>query len=335
MPDIAEEAQRRRANSRSQMLLAMLLCSGVMLSRRAVLQLAPATVLPFSALSPGPAIAATGEDPRAALLVLLATSPANDDPAVAAAVEKLVPLDPSRGAAATSAALGGRWRLVWSANADAFSPLLDLPPQLRPESLQLLGSTAEAAGCGAGRIAQVLDFPLPFLPVLRLSSSARPDPDDARTLEILPPFRLETLPGDSGGSGGGRTLAESGSDAGFRAMNARTAEAQAAPRNRYEISYLEESGRPGALSKMECKMEWMSCGMEDGRVIEQVRKAFRKCPHGRPAHPPPTSHLTPFLLLPPAQATSGSHVWWRVIPSSWALSFCTRGCEQNVVNMRL
>lgn len=248
--------------SSSAMLVALLLSSSAVMSRRAVLQFVPAAVLPFSPLSPGPAFAAAGDDPRAALLMLLAASPANDDAAVAAAMERLVPLDPSRGAAATSAALGGRWRLLWSANADAFSPLLNLPLPLRPESLQLLGSAAESAGCGTGRIAQLLDFPLPFLPVFRLTSSARPDPDDPRTLEIFPPFRLETLPAGSGGSGGGRTLVESGSDAGFRAVNARTAEAQAAPRNRYEISYLEESGRPGAPTKMDWRV--VGWGMGEG-----------------------------------------------------------------------
>ena len=40
---------------------------------------------------------------------------------------------------------------------------------------------------------------------------------------------------------------ESGSDADFRAANARTAEAQAAPPNLYEQCYLETGGRAGDL----------------------------------------------------------------------------------------
>eukprot|EP00967_Tisochrysis_lutea_P083450 scaffold115985_cov35-Tisochrysis_lutea.AAC.1 len=225
------------------MLWLALLSTVSLFSRRAALQLTPAAAVSFTA----PAFASQpDQDPRAALLALLATSPPNDDVAVAAAVEQLTPLDPSRGRGATSAALAGRWQLLWSGHADAFSPLLNLPRPIRPESLQLLGSAAEAAGCGEGRIAQLLDFPVPLLPVVRLSSSARPDPADGRTLEIFPPFRLELLPGTSGGSGDGRMLVEAGSDAEFRALNARTAQAQVAPRNRYEISYLEESGSPGA-----------------------------------------------------------------------------------------
>jgi len=176
----------------------LLLVAG--LNRRALLQLAPAVAtIPFaSPLALRPASAAVALDPRAALLSLLSASPANDDPVVAAAVERLASMDPSGGGGATSAALGGRWRLIWSAHADAFSPLLNLPPSVRPESLQLLGAAAESAGCGEGRIAQLLVFPLPLLPVLRLSSSARPDPADQRTLEIFPPFRLELLPSGSG-----------------------------------------------------------------------------------------------------------------------------------------
>ena len=42
-------------------------------------------------------------------------------------------------------------------------------------------------------------------------------------------------------------LVEAGSDADFRAVNARTAEAQAAPKNRYAQQYLDVSGQPGDL----------------------------------------------------------------------------------------
>ena len=42
-------------------------------------------------------------------------------------------------------------------------------------------------------------------------------------------------------------LVEAGSDADFRALNARDADAQAAPKNRYAQLYLETAGRPGDL----------------------------------------------------------------------------------------
>ena len=42
-------------------------------------------------------------------------------------------------------------------------------------------------------------------------------------------------------------LVEAGSDADFRAINARDSEAQAAPKNRYAQLYLETTGRPGDL----------------------------------------------------------------------------------------
>ena len=44
-----------------------------------------------------------------------------------------------------------------------------------------------------------------------------------------------------------KLLVEAGSDADFRAVNARSAEAQAAPKNRYAQQYLETSGAPGDL----------------------------------------------------------------------------------------
>ena len=76
-----------------------------------------------------------------------------------------------------------------------------------------------------------------------LSSGVLPAPDDASVLEIFPPFRLEL-----GVRGLGRLrLVEAGSDADFRALNARDADAQAAPKNRYAQLYLETAGRPGDL----------------------------------------------------------------------------------------
>ena len=67
----------------------------------------------------------------------------------------LIPLDPSRGRGATSPALDGSWRLIWSVKAEAFSPLLRLPPPLRPESYQLLGRAADVE-VGEGRVAPML-----------------------------------------------------------------------------------------------------------------------------------------------------------------------------------
>jgi hypothetical protein len=42
---------------------------------------------------------------------------------VEAALAALLPLDPSRGKAATSTVLGGEWRLLWSAKTEAFRSL--------------------------------------------------------------------------------------------------------------------------------------------------------------------------------------------------------------------
>ena len=75
-----------------------------------------------------------------------------------------------------------------------------------------------------------------------LSSGTRPAEGDRSSLEIFPPFRLElSLLGSR------VQLVEAGSDAEFRKLNARTAEAQAAPRNIYRQRYLETSGQPGDL----------------------------------------------------------------------------------------
>ncbi|EOD17158.1 hypothetical protein EMIHUDRAFT_470320 [Emiliania huxleyi CCMP1516] len=144
------------------------------------------------------------------------------------------------GRAARSDALGGTWRLLWSYKADKFSPLLGLPRPVRPASLQLLGPAATGT-VGEGRVANLLLFP--FGVRLLLSSGVLPAADGPpSTLEIMPPFRLEL-----DAAGRRRLLVEAGSDADFRALNARDAEAQAAPRNRYAQSYLETSGRAGDL----------------------------------------------------------------------------------------
>ena len=80
------------------------------------------------------------------------------------------------------------------------------------------------------------------LPVeLELSSGAAPAADDQRTLIVYPPFRFNARVGS-------RTfrIVEADSDASFRAVNARNAEAQAAPRNRYVQTYLEGGDAPRA-----------------------------------------------------------------------------------------
>ena len=132
--------------------------------------------------------------------------------------------DPSRGTGATSDALGGTWELIWSAKAEAFSPLLRLPRPLKPESYQLLGGDAEAAGVGSGRVVQVLKGGIlggggdssgggggssvaslvPPLAEIWLSSGVAPADGAGDTLEIFPPFRLEVGRGGGGAQSGGR-----------------------------------------------------------------------------------------------------------------------------------
>ena len=155
-------------------------------------------------------------------------------------ISKLEPLDPSKGRGATLDELGGRWELIYSVNAEAFSPLLNLPKPIRPTSLQLLGDDA-AQTVGKGRVAQVLNFPIVPLSLI-LSSGAVPVNSDSTTLEIFPPFRLE-----ASFAGSKIQLVESGSDADFRALNARDEDAQAAGRNMYKQRYLETTGKKGDL----------------------------------------------------------------------------------------
>lgn len=199
------------------------------LGRRAVLTSAVLAAVPRL---PAHATAATDERSR-----LLAAIDADGD--VEAALAALLPLDPSRGGAAVSPALDGEWKLLWSAKTEAFSPLLQLPRPIRPGSFQLLGDPATRE-VGAGRVAQVLRW---GAVEQVLSSGVLPAGDDRSMLEIFPPFRLEL-----GVRGLGKvTLVEAGSDADFRALNARDADAQAAPKNRYAQLYLETGGLPGDL----------------------------------------------------------------------------------------
>lgn len=179
-----------------------------------------------------------GPTERMELLKMIAGKASDAEMEVAmGALEKC---DPSNGKAATLDGLGGTWELIYSVNAEAFSPLLNLPKPIRPTSYQLVGADAEPV-VGAGRIAQVLKFPILPLSII-LSSGNVPVSSDASTLEIFPPFRLEVQLG-----GIKNQIVESGSDAEFRALNARTEEAQLAGRNLYKQRYLETTGQKGDL----------------------------------------------------------------------------------------
>mmetsp|Transcript_1169 Transcript_1169/g.1914 ORF Transcript_1169/g.1914 Transcript_1169/m.1914 type:complete len:312 (-) Transcript_1169:326-1261(-) len=219
-----------------------------------------ATASSIAGITSSPAYAADsipieGPPERQALLKAIA-SKASDD-AVGDLIAQLEPLDPSKGNGAAASELAGTWELIYSVNAEAFSPLLNLPKPIRPTSLQLLGDDA-AREVGDGRVAQVLNFPILPLSFL-LSSGAVPVQDKLTTLEIFPPFRFELVWGDASlrtagrfaqglPKGGVRTkVVESGSDADFRALNARDQEAQAAGRNMYKQRYLEITGLPGDL----------------------------------------------------------------------------------------
>lgn len=180
-----------------------------------------------------------GPPERISLLKKLSSSSSSDED-VANAIAALEKLDPSNGKAAVSENLGGTWELIYSVNAEAFSPLLNLPKPIRPSSFQLVGDDAEPV-VGSGRIAQVLNFPIIPLSFI-LSSGTLPVDSDPSNLEIFPPFRFDVKLG-----GLKKQVLESGSDAGFRAVNGRTEEAQAAGRNIYKQRYLETSGKKGDL----------------------------------------------------------------------------------------
>jgi hypothetical protein len=152
--------------------------------------------------------------------------------------------DPSKGVARYSNRLEGCWELIWSYKAEAFSPLLKLPQPLRPESYQYFGAAA-ASEVGDGRIAQGLTGGVLGSSQLWLSSGSTPRPEDPSILEIQPPFRFE-LGGRYGTGKPKKALVDAGSDAEFRELNARTKEAQQAPKNQYKQVYLEDNG-PGSL----------------------------------------------------------------------------------------
>lgn len=170
-------------------------------------------------------------------------------------IKQLTRYDPTKGQGATDrykSDLDGEWKLIWSIKADAFSPLLKLPPPFRPMSYQYLGEAA-ASEVGPNRVAQGLTGgSLLGRSQIWLSSGVQndvdsedpqtiPSPGDPSILDILPPFRLQV-----GGRYGTKkpkvTIVQAGSDAEFRKLNARTAEAQAAPKNSYKQLYVERTG---------------------------------------------------------------------------------------------
>jgi hypothetical protein len=166
-----------------------------------------------------------------------------NDAAVMNAIDELVTLDPSQGRAATlDSDLDGEWELIWSAKADAFSPLLKLPYPLKPKSYQYLGSAA-ASEVGPGRVAQGLTGGLLGSNQLWLSSGVVTSSTDPSMLIIQPPFRFQVGSRYPSGNKEKKMLAEAGSDAEFRQLNARTEEAQQAPMNQYKQLYLEREGK--------------------------------------------------------------------------------------------
>lgn len=177
---------------------------------------------------------AEGERARSRLLASIAAGA--PDGQILAQIEALVPYDPSRGRGAREPALAGTWALLYTKD-EAPAAVQFLRRTLhQPVGTQLLGDAA-APLVGEGRVAQLLDVGgVRF----ELSSGAAPAPDDARVITISPPFRFDALV-----AGRRFHVAATEDDAGFRRLNARSAEAIAAPRNRYAQLYLDTSGRSG------------------------------------------------------------------------------------------
>lgn len=175
-------------------------------------------------------------------LLQLVRKPSNNEADILTAIENLVPFDPSnKKGASLSGDLDGEWELVWSAKAEAFSPLLKLPKPFKPDSFQYLGNAA-AGEVGPDRVAQGLTGGILGQTQLWLSSGVRASSSDDSMLEILPPFRFEVGGRYQTGTPKKR-LVEAGSDADFRKLNARTNEAQTAPKNSYQQLYLERQGK--------------------------------------------------------------------------------------------
>ena len=207
--------------------------------------LAKVVATPSSSIDSSSAASSSIPQERNALLqAIFSKSP---DEVIAQAIQNLIPLNPLKSSSSPSeynSALDGEWKLLWYNKSD-FSPLLKLPSPLRPDSYQYFGKIAQQE-VGEGRVAQGLVGGVIALSggskkEFWLSSGAVPSKDDPSILEIYPPFRFQL--GETPGSSSPKsTIVESESDADFRAANARTAEAQAAPKNEYEQVYLENYG---------------------------------------------------------------------------------------------
>ena len=117
---------------------------------------------------------------------------------------------------------------------------VQLPSPFRPDSYQYFGGVA-AREVGEGRVAQGLSGGVLGPLELWLSSGAVAREGHPSTLEIFPPFcfQLGRAPGSASPK---RTIVEADSDAEFREVNARSTEAQLAPKNKYEQLYLENFG---------------------------------------------------------------------------------------------
>ena len=183
----------------------------------------------------------TSNDNRNNLLRLINDKKSIEDE-ILNAIDNIIPYDPSNSNGAILVDdLDGEWKLLWSAKAESFSPLLKLPFPLKPMSYQYLGQ-ASASEVGSDRVAQGLTGGVLGSNQLWLSSGVRPSTDDKSILEILPPFRLE-IGGRYQSGKAKKTLVNSESDADFRKLNARNEEEQGAPKNSYKQLYLERNGR--------------------------------------------------------------------------------------------
>lgn len=179
------------------------------------------------------------ESSTALIDALLQAIASGNDSSVFSSIDNIVATTPSRGKASD---VDGTWQLLWSYKADKFSPLLQLPRPFKPDSFQYFGATA-AQEVGDSRVAQGLTGGILGDNQLWLSSGTIPLDDNI--LEIQPPFRLQ-LGGRVRTGVPKKTIVDSGSDADFRSLNGRTAEAQAAPKNKYAQLFIEGDA-PGSL----------------------------------------------------------------------------------------
>jgi len=217
--------------------------NGLEISRRSAMAITFTGLLSSQCtiLTPLPVNAIDEEiDPRSRLLD--AIKKGKPEAEVMQAIDKLTPLNPAKQSTGTwREDLEGEWKLIWSAN-DDFSPLLNLPKPFKPDSYQYFGKPASVE-VGEGRVAQGLTNGFFGKSQLWLSSGIEPlNPKDPYTLEIEPPFRLE-LGGQYLTGKPKKVITEAGNDAEFRKVNARTVEAQQAPKNIYQQMYVERNGK--------------------------------------------------------------------------------------------